>query len=883
MTLTRGARIGHFEIIEWLGAGAMGTVYRAFDPRLDREVAIKILPEAFSRDPDRLRRFELEARAVARLAHPHIVALYDVGTHDGAPFIVMEMLDGETLRGKMLGRPFPARKVVEYGIQIASGLAAAHEHGLVHRDIKPENLFVGRDGRLKILDFGIAKLLDTGSPTGTSAETLTVVGFVGTPAYSSPEQVRGHVADHRADLFSLGVVLYEMASGVSPFRRDSAPESMTAVVNDEPPLPPVTSDCPPGLARVVQHCLQKDPAERFQHARDLAFALDAAVPSVPAPLTGARRAPNLRAALGVATLLTFVGLAAFVAGRRSTPPAGTGPAVDVQRLTDFDGLEEFPAIAPDGKSVAFTARGGDGYRQVFVRLRAGGSPLQITQGPSDHESPRWTPDASSLVFFSPGVPGDLHGAVWEVAALGGSPRRILDSLGGCDVARDRRLACFRLADKHVELVAAALDGGDVQVIARFEHPVYYKYPRWSPDGAWITYQRGDGYRWDVQAIRADGGAPRDLTTESRQVHGLSWLADSSGVIFSSSRATTMAYLPDLSLWRVGLDGGAPARHVTTDLSYLHPDSHPSGVMVASRLRMQSDLWRFPIEGSPAENMQNAARLTRQTGQIQTPSSGRSDGEIAFLSDSGGHANVWVTKPETGEVRQITRESDPNVSLGVPIWSPDGRWIAYVSSRGLTGLAFGLWLVDPDGANVRNVAPRGLGAAWSPDSRWIYYADAGALMKVPTDGGAAVRVRESPVRNVIALHDGTLYFTVDRTLTGGTAGFEVHAASPETAPSRVIATIAARRVPQWQIINPSLSPDGSLLAMPLTDGATTNIWTLSTRSGEWRQVTDFGQRPIFIARRVSWSRDGRSIVAAVGEGDADIVLLSAAGAADQTVR
>jgi Tol biopolymer transport system component len=294
-------------------------------------------------------------------------------------------------------------------------------------------------------------------------------------------------------------------------------------------------------------------------------------------------------------MMAVVGAAAFLAGRTSLPAADPPHVRSVQRLTDFSGLEEFPAIAPDGKSVAFTARV-DGYRQVFVRLLAGGSPLQITQGPSDHDAPRWSPDASSVVFFSPAVPGDLHGAVWDVAALGGQPRRILESLGGCDVGRERRLACFRLADRRVELVTASIDGGDVRVLARFDEPVYYKYPRWSPDGAWIAYQRGDGYRWDVQAVSAEGGVPRDLTAEARQVHGFTWLPDSSGVIYSSSRATTMAYLPDLSLWSARLDGGTPLRYATTDLSYLHPDSHVSGAVVASRLRMQSDLWRFPVDG-----------------------------------------------------------------------------------------------------------------------------------------------------------------------------------------------------------------------------------------------------------------------------------------------
>lgn len=402
-----------------------------------------------------------------------------------------------------------------------------------------------------------------------------------------------------------------MVSGVSPFRRETAPETMTAVLNDEPPLPPIAGDCPPELARVVQHCLQKNPGARFQHARDLAFALETAVSSAPAPSPDGRRFPTRRTVLSVAALLAVVATAAFLTGRRSVPVVQTGQFAGVQRLTDFSGLEEFPAIAPDGKSVAFTARDDDGYKQIFRRLLAGGPPLPLTTGRSDHELPRWASDASSVVYFSPAAPGDLQGALWEVSALGGSPRRILESLGGCDVAGERRLACFRMADRHVELVTASLDGPDVRLVARFDEPFYYKYPRWSPDGAWIAYQRGDGFRWDVYAVRVDGGAPRPLTAEAHQIHGLSWLADTSGVIFSSSRATTMAYLPELSLWSVRLDGSPPAPLVPTDLSYLHPDAHASGAIVASRLRIQSDLWRFAIDGTARPDSRSTPRRPRR--------------------------------------------------------------------------------------------------------------------------------------------------------------------------------------------------------------------------------------------------------------------------------
>jgi eukaryotic-like serine/threonine-protein kinase len=233
MTISAGTRIGPFEVVTLLGAGGMGSVYRAHDSRLHRDVAIKVLQPAFAGDPDRLQRFEREALAVARLAHANILAIHDIGTHDGSPFLVTELLEGMTLRDKMNGRPQPVARVVDYGVQIARGLAAAHEHGIVHRDIKPENLFVTKDGRIKILDFGLAKLKDVEAATEASAVTLTRpdLGPLGTASYMAPEQARGgDRADHRADLFSLGVVLYEMLSGVSPFRRATGAETMTAIL-----------------------------------------------------------------------------------------------------------------------------------------------------------------------------------------------------------------------------------------------------------------------------------------------------------------------------------------------------------------------------------------------------------------------------------------------------------------------------------------------------------------------------------------------------------------------------------------------------------------------------------------------------------------------------
>ena len=275
-----GQQIGSYKILSLLGAGGMGAVYRARDTRLGREVAIKVLPSAFATDPDRLRRFEQEARAAGQLNHPNILAIYDVGTHQGSPYIVCERLEGETLRDRLKGTALPQRKAVEVAVQIARGLAAAHEKGIVHRDLKPENLFLTSDGRLKILDFGLAKLTRPQSDGSQTDSTETQVGtlpglVLGTLGYMAPEQVRGEAVDHRADLFNFGAILYEMLSGQRAFRGKSDVETMHAIVKEEPPdLAGLNPHIPSALQRIIRHCLEKGPQERYQSASDIAFDLE---------------------------------------------------------------------------------------------------------------------------------------------------------------------------------------------------------------------------------------------------------------------------------------------------------------------------------------------------------------------------------------------------------------------------------------------------------------------------------------------------------------------------------------------------------------------------------------------------------------------------------
>ena len=316
MPLTSGTKLGPYEIHSQVGAGGMGEVYRARDTRLGRDVALKILPESFARDADRLRRFEQETQAVAALNHPNILAIYDVGHHNTSPFLVSELLEGESLRAALDRGPIPQRKVIDYAVQIAKGLSAAHDKGIVHRDLKPENLFVCRDGRIKILDFGLAKLAvkETTEPDGlTMTSSHTAAGIVmGTASYMAPEQVRGEQVDPRTDMFAFGAVLYEMLSGHRAFRRNTTAETMTAILKDDvPEITELPTPVAPALDRIVRRCLEKNPEQRFQSAKDLAFGLEALTQisgpgkSGPQPAVAATAPNSTRKLIGIVAAAVF--------------------------------------------------------------------------------------------------------------------------------------------------------------------------------------------------------------------------------------------------------------------------------------------------------------------------------------------------------------------------------------------------------------------------------------------------------------------------------------------------------------------------------------------------------------------------------------------------
>ena len=421
MALTSGTKLGPYEIVSPLGAGGMGEVYRARDTRLGRDVALKILPESFARDSDRLHRFEQEARAVAALNHPNILAIFDTGQNNGAPFLVSELLEGETLRELLDGGALPQRKTLDYGVQIAQGLAAAHEKGIVHRDLKPENIFVTKDGRIKILDFGLAKLAQSGpvSDSVTLTHSHTAAGVVmGTASYMAPEQVRGDAVDARTDIFAFGAVLFEMLSGTRAFRRDTTAETMTAVLKEDPPeLSDPGRAISPALDRIVRRCLEKSPEQRFQSAKDLSFALSALSGSDTGSASGAARIaarPSrvpaylwiaILVAAAVATAVTWVG------AHRAAPKMRMEFAISVP------GEVSHMALSLDGSTLAFVSPDENSGQPEIYLQRVGSPDATVLAGTEGASYPFWSPDGANLAFFA-------NGKLMKVAVSGGAPQAL---------------------------------------------------------------------------------------------------------------------------------------------------------------------------------------------------------------------------------------------------------------------------------------------------------------------------------------------------------------------------------------------------------------------------------------------------------------------------
>jgi len=663
MALAPGSRLDNYEVLGLLGAGGMGEVYHARDSVLRREVAIKILPAFVSQDPERIHRFEQEARAAAALNHPNILAVYQLGSFQGSLYLVSELLEGETLRRQLDRAPVFTRKAIEYAVQIARGLSAAHEKGIVHRDLKPENLFVTNDGRIKILDFGLAKLVPPTTASDGDTPTLTqqtIPGQVmGTVGYMSPEQVRGGSVDHRTDIFAFGAVLYEMLCGVRAFQHPTVVETMTAILNEDPPaISQILPATPQGLQRVVHRCLEKNPEQRFQSTSDLAFAIEALLESNAAPVQRAATEPHpsrkwRRRPLVPATILVIAALAFYLV---------------VTRSSGMPHISGYTQITHSGN--AGEVYGTDGARLYLSQNRFGVTEVSVAGGdisPVKIDLPNpfladVSPDGSKFLVFSlDSGTGPLQ-PFWSVNILGGAH----------------------------QYLAAGIDAS------------------WSPDGSLVAYTTPDG---DLFLMRSNGTEAHKLASIGGIGHNLSWSSNGRAIRFSrggalweisSSGANLHPLLPG---WKGYVCCGG---HSSPDGRFLYFNSdgqifareeHRSllGRQTAPvRLTTGPIEWGSPLPGKDGKKIfvqgsiqrGELVRFDLQTKQFQPYLGGLSADSVAFSKDGQSIAYVtypdcilWSAKRDGSDRVQL---SSPPTCPVQPTWSPDGSQILFVESSSEDG-------------------------------------------------------------------------------------------------------------------------------------------------------------------------------------------------------
>jgi len=772
----------------------MGEVYRARDPRLNRDVAIKVLPAGFTADADRLRRFELEARAAGTLNHPNILAVHDFGSHEGAPYVVTELLEGETLRSRLATGAIVPRRAIEYSIQIAQGLAAAHEKGIVHRDLKPENLFVTEDGRVKILDFGLAKLVQpevasgdqSAAPTATLGTEPGVV--MGTAGYMSPEQVRGMAADHRSDIFSFGSILYEMLSGRRAFRGDSAVETMSAILKEDPPeLSETARHLSPGLERLVRHCLEKSPAQRFQSARDLAYDLEA-LSGVSGPTVAARALSATRLQRFVWALIATAALVAAAAGgflgasrlRPSKPPT-------YRQLTFRRGFVGTTRFAPDGHTVLYTASWNGEHPRLFsVRPESPESsalnlPEALLGSVSrlgelaigvDAGEPSANPDFSTLA---------------RVPLSGGSPRDILKDVEAADWSPDGK----ELAVVHRVAGKARLEFPMGKVLYESTGEIYNL--RVSPSGDRVAFADHPVYGdTDGSVIVVDGsGHGTPLSSGWYDVGSVAWSADGREVWFSASRTGNRR-----SLWAVTLSG---RQRLLADVpgAIDMEDISPDGKVLLTHSTFRSSV----LGVRAGETVERDLTWLDFSAPVDLSEDQKTLIFEEWGEGGGSSGSVYL--------RRLDRQEPVRLGEGLGLaLSPDEQWVLtrlYTSPPRLVLL------------------PTGAGEAKAVPGEGIHYGEAGAFLA----GGKQI---------LFLGHEAGRPSRIYRQ--------DVEGGKPSPVTGEVETNIGNSG-------GIAVSPDGKLVAWP---GADRRLMLYPLDGGEPRPVAgaELGEVP------VRWSRDGRSL-------------------------
>jgi eukaryotic-like serine/threonine-protein kinase len=698
MTLTSGAKLGPYEIVALLGAGGMGEVYRALDTRLGRDVAVKVLPEGLAKDPDRLQRFEQEARTIAALNHPNVLGIHDIGTHNGTPFLVSELLEGQTLREKLETGPLPVRRAIECALGIAQGLAAAHDKGVVHRDLKPENVFITRDGRVKVLDFGLAKLMrpeQSHDTVATLASPATLPGMVlGTVGYMSPEQVRGEASDARCDIFSFGAVLYEMLTGKRAFKRETSAETMTAVLREEPPeLNDTGWQGPMGLQRILTRCLEKSVDRRFQSASDLAFAIESlsgttSTRSIAQSKVKRAWMPWTAIALGMLAL----GAGLWLLGRWSA----TKPQPQFTRLTYRQGYLSNARFAKDGQTVVYSAQWNNEPLQVYtVRVEF---PQSAKVDLPNATLLALSPSGDMELAVDPvSGPYFLSGTMAQAQMAGGTPRSQEKDVIAADYAPDgKTLALVRLANRKIQLeyppgkviyaTAGYLDYVRVspsgKEVAFVEHPVY------ADDRGWVSVFDANGER-------------KQLSREYATLQGLAWSRDGKEIWFTASDST------DRQLYGVSLRG-KQREILTTPQGTRILDVAPDG-----RVLVSSEQHRTEITGIDPATGKERRGLEWFDGSMMGDI--LPDGKAIVFLEWGGPAGPLYLS--------VYRKLDGSAPValgpgGTPKFSPDGTTVAtkIVSRPPQVGL-------NPIGAGENRRLPVGdittLGTVvWFPDGKHL---------------------------------------------------------------------------------------------------------------------------------------------------------------------
>jgi serine/threonine-protein kinase len=895
MALGVGARLGPYEVLSALGAGGMGEVYKARDTRLDRTVAIKILPPDLATDPDLRARFEREARAIAVLDHAHICAIYDIGEHDGTRYLVMPHLDGETLAARLAraNGPLPLDQALKIGIEIAGALEKAHRAGITHRDLKPANIMLTKSGA-KLLDFGLAKLRGPVAPISMSAMTRlatptpnTVHGTIlGTVHYMAPEQVEGRGADTRADIWALGVVLYEMLTGSRPFNGDSAASVIGSIMKDTPPSIIVRQPfAPQSLDRVVGRCLVKDLDERWQSMLDLRFELESVRDVEPVAM-----APTFTRQHGVIAAvvlgLTAGAVGAWLLTRSLGGRQSDGPVIlHATRLTHQSAFSEWPSWSPDGSTFAFSSNRGGDY-EIYVRRVEGGQDVNVTNSPMDDVQPAISPDGTSIAFVSTrssrtglirigGLRGfafrTFGGDIWVTSVLGGQARRLAEN-GNVPAwePSGRALIYVTGPENHREIARVSVDGGQpTAVLSAAASQWEMVRLGYTPDGRWITFETLDSA---VFAMPASGGAPIELLRGTnhvwdrtgRRIYYVKQEAEASTRVEAADiqdggdrlRVTrvmlagvTTGFLKDLAIAGDGhhllavnhegslnltraplsTDGGrlAGAEEEISDglVRDRYPAVSPDGrrVVVGSNRTGQEQLWVVDIGTRRWEHVEMPPIAA---GAISAQACWRHDNRrlIAMRYLENGTKTFWQIALDGSAVEQILPPRPGLSQTAACDISPDDRRMLYTASAGEFSQVFEFDLATRRERQLTTSASHKYAANWSPDGRWVAFSanTAEATQVWRIRADEGADAREEQLTTGFERYLHFFYSPDGRWLYVQPSHRNIERLPVGGGPSRPVTNFSE---PGLFLEEPTISPDGRWLVYLRSKGAS-SLWLLT---------------------------------------------------------